>query len=434
ISSTALEILDEACDDKMNLEAVICSFASQRSKFEERFLEEKSLRWGLVLTRLLGSSRRFRSQISLIEEEIKKWSDEYNISYVRLVEDLLNESFTLHQKDDDGTYGRRKYGPHLLRIYSFHPICMGSSQKDSAFWPMLQTIRLARIPQEDSALLAYKSAIWGICHVASSPGGARIVEQHGGIRRIVDIALSNEIYSLRGTAYYALSLVATNRVGANALSHLQWNSLRFGREENWPVLEDWFLNQLYLLKERARRESEDLSEMDDLSGSSNKEEYEDDDNQKTLTPANIDSYFGSTSFDRSSRSSGRNKLSSLFRSLSLSDSASGERVLSRLSEGRQSISRKIKRSLSRRSSIKSSRRDSLLSGKTTSSVESDQESSAPVSCKRLSFSSEVNDESDSIHTDTSPIKAESVNAGLENIDEEDPQDRKSRPTSPRRDA
>uniref|UniRef100_A0A0K2V7N4 Rapamycininsensitive companion of mTORlike [Saccoglossus kowalevskii] n=1 Tax=Lepeophtheirus salmonis TaxID=72036 RepID=A0A0K2V7N4_LEPSM len=426
IYSTALELLDEACDDKMNLEAVICSFASQKNKFKERISKAKSLRWSLILTRFVGSSNGFKllSHINLVEDEIKKWGSEYNLQYVKLVEELLNESFTLHQRDEDGTYGRRKYGPHTVKDLFIPPHLYGQlaiseegleilQRKDSAFWPMLQTIRLARMPDEDKAICTFKSAIWGICHVASSPGGARIVEQHGGIRRIVDIALSNEIYSLRGTAYYALSLVATNRVGANALSSLNWFSLRFGREENWPVLEDWFANQLYLLKERARTESEDVSNEDDDDSSSN---Y-DDDNQKTLTPANIDSYFGSTSFGNTS--SGKSKLTSLFRSLSLSDS-SGERVLSRLSEGRQSLSKKIKKSLSRRSSTKS-RRDSNVSGKTTSSVDTEL-LQAQSSSKRLSFSSEVCDEDGYSLTDHSPVKAESssVNAGLENIDEEDP--------------
>ena len=38
---------------------------------------------------------------SVLENELKKWGTEWNLSYVIILEDLLNDGLTRHQRNDD---------------------------------------------------------------------------------------------------------------------------------------------------------------------------------------------------------------------------------------------------------------------------------------------------------------------------------------------
>jgi hypothetical protein len=85
-----------------------------------------------------------------------------------------------------------------------------------------------------------KSAIWATAHISSSSIGAKWVDKQGGIAALINIAEKCDVYSLRGTAFFALGLAATNKYGCQLLSSNGWCSLRYGRNEQSPVIEDWF--------------------------------------------------------------------------------------------------------------------------------------------------------------------------------------------------
>ena len=82
--------------------------------------------------------------------------------------------------------------------------------------------------------------MWAAAHVALSARGAAWVDARGGVTALVDLAEKCTVFSLKATAFYAIGLVATTRVGCKALAARGWYSLRHGRDERWPVLEDWF--------------------------------------------------------------------------------------------------------------------------------------------------------------------------------------------------
>ena len=58
---------------------------------------------------------------------------------------------------------------------------------------------------------------------------------------LIRIAETSNVLSLKASAFYALSLVATTRHGCQVLASKGWCTLKYGRDEHWPVLEDWFL-------------------------------------------------------------------------------------------------------------------------------------------------------------------------------------------------
>ena len=65
----------------------------------------------MLKTRLLASSTygiKVLNDDSKVEEIFIQWRDLYE-TYVALVEDLINDGFTRHQRDEDLSYGRRRY-------------------------------------------------------------------------------------------------------------------------------------------------------------------------------------------------------------------------------------------------------------------------------------------------------------------------------------
>lgn len=59
----------------------------------------------------------------------------------------------------------------------------------------------------------------------------------GILELITSIAETCPYYSVQAIAIYALSLVSTSRVGADALTSYGWWSLRYKRGDHWPVVQ-----------------------------------------------------------------------------------------------------------------------------------------------------------------------------------------------------
>ena len=114
---------------------------------------------------------------------------------------------------------------------------------EAAFWAML--LRLTEIEASTEALLGEeelleaKAAVWGVASVAASPAAGTLLEQRGALAALVNLAETCPVVSLRGTAYYALGLVATTRPGAVALGQKGWATVRHQRGEAWPIATDW---------------------------------------------------------------------------------------------------------------------------------------------------------------------------------------------------
>ncbi len=274
----ALDLLAEACDDKMNLEAVICAMKDANTRLDRLGLKGVFLR-----TQFLASANGFKMlrQTGFLDDQLQRWREEYNDRYVTLVEEMLSDGFSHHQKNEERIYGRRSHEAHVVRDVFIPPHLYGqlaatesgfeALQQDGCLKQMFVLLRSyagktsdVEIPVRD--LIALRSAIWAICNVSTSPEGASLLERERALPGIVAFAEKSPYYSLRGTSVYALSLVATTRrgkskrymsviingthrtalfrSGTRMLSQYGWCSLRFSRHDKWPVLEEWFANQL----------------------------------------------------------------------------------------------------------------------------------------------------------------------------------------------
>jgi rapamycin-insensitive companion of mTOR len=66
--------------------------------------------------------------------------------------------------------------------------------------------------------LELKAALWGCGHVATSPSGISLLAEQGIVHAVLHLAQNCPVYSVRGTAFYVLGLMATTFEGANLLS------------------------------------------------------------------------------------------------------------------------------------------------------------------------------------------------------------------------
>ena len=267
IASAAVDILDDACDDKMNLEAVVCEF---KTKLPAHHLDAHiGLKFTLFYTRFLTSPSGFKllKELNYIELELRKWSSEYNVAYVAYIEELLNDGFSRHQLNHNGQYGRRSFESHSLRDVFVPPHLYGQLsiakngleilERDSGANSVLRYLvdkshaaqsnaldavgdQVTAISLPASEWVRAKSCIWAVAHICLSARGATWVDQRGGVIALVDFAERCDVLSLQATAFYALGLVATTWFGSKALATRGWFSIRHERDERWPVLEDWF--------------------------------------------------------------------------------------------------------------------------------------------------------------------------------------------------
>ena len=81
----------------------------------------------------------------------------------------------------------------------------------------LQTVVAGGSETNSRAVLLLKVAIWVVCHVASSVAGLTHMANSGALEAVVRLASSASVYTVRGTAFMALSLVATTETGTAVL-------------------------------------------------------------------------------------------------------------------------------------------------------------------------------------------------------------------------
>ena len=71
--------------------------------------------------------------------------------------------------------------------------------------------QLTNAEQNDQDWLQTKSAIWSIANICISHEGVSFIDREGGIDVLIRITETSPVLSLKATAFYALSLVATTR-------------------------------------------------------------------------------------------------------------------------------------------------------------------------------------------------------------------------------
>ena len=322
----ALDILHEACDDKMNLEAVICAFSSR-----EPIIDHLGVKGIYLLIQFISSSNGFKflQQTNMLNKQLQLWAEKLNVKYVASIDELLNDGLTRHQRNDEREYGRRSHESHATRDCFIPPHLYGQLalnndglkmlKAETAFRDMIMLIKETEkdvvIPAEN--LISLRAAIWAVCHVSAAPEGAKWMTEENVILSIISLAESSPQFSVRATCFYALSLVAMTKSGTSLLSSRGWCSLHYGKDERWPVAEELFLAQLERM-EPLWEEKEFLSKNPNIASPEDSSINVDEDNVDSTKES---SFLNESSSSQSSSISRRKRLNKMFRSFSLGNSS-----------------------------------------------------------------------------------------------------------------
>ncbi|XP_062509189.1 rapamycin-insensitive companion of mTOR-like [Corticium candelabrum] len=238
VVNEAMDILDEACDDESYLHTIVLQFPA--------LLHIKD-RGSALFTRFLSVNRGYwyLQSLDYITEEMERWHQDYNKRYVVQTEQRLAECLTGYRKTDEGQYIRRSR-IQLTRLDVFAPVHFYGQlvqlregckllQKQRHLDNFIETLNNSSMTSSD--VLDKKAAIWALGHIGTSHWGVQLLQNQYVIEQLVEVAETSPVLSIRGTAFYALSLIARTKLGSNRLHELGWLCLRHNGEQQWPVTE-----------------------------------------------------------------------------------------------------------------------------------------------------------------------------------------------------
>ncbi|NXB80942.1 RICTR protein, partial [Donacobius atricapilla] len=241
ISSEALDILDEACEDKANLHALI------QMKPALSHLGDKGL---LLLLRFLSIPKGFSylNERGYVTKQMEKWQKEYNLKYVELIEEQLNEALTTYRKPVDGDNYVRRSNQRLQRPHVYLPVHLYGQlvhhktgchllESQSIVTDLSYTVRSPMLDKWEG-IKQLKAALWALGNIGSSNWGLNLLQEENVIPDIMALAQNCEVLSVRGTCVYVLGLIAKTKQGCDILKHHNWDAVRHSRRQPWPVVPD----------------------------------------------------------------------------------------------------------------------------------------------------------------------------------------------------
>jgi len=202
----------------------------------------------------------YPADVSQLDQILELWDTTYNIKYTQLQEVSLSESLTQHRKDERGRYGRRSSSAVKVQDVFVYPHLYGSLVQHKGglnkvlSHPHLNAlIDVVKSGQEESSkdILTLKSAVWALCHVGSSHGGLCHLLATDALQAVIELAEKSTVYTIRGTCFMALSIIASTYSGAMALRTFGWESVYRSHHQKWqssvcPVYDTCRYQQHYL--------------------------------------------------------------------------------------------------------------------------------------------------------------------------------------------
>lgn len=247
VSMEALDILDEACEDKANLHALI------QLKPALSHLGDKGL---LLLLRFLSIPKGFSylNERGYVSKQLDKWQKEYNLKYVDVIEEQLNEALTTYRKPVDGDNYVRRSNQRLQRPNVYLPVHLyGQLVHDKTGCHLLEAQNVVpdlsytvRSPMLDTweGIKQLKAALWALGNIGSSNWGLNLLQEENVIPDILALAQHCEVLSVRGTCIYVLGVISKTRQGCELLKQFGWDAVRHSRRTLWPVTPDEVDTQL----------------------------------------------------------------------------------------------------------------------------------------------------------------------------------------------
>ncbi|KAI8634900.1 Rapamycin-insensitive companion of mTOR, N-term-domain-containing protein [Xylariaceae sp. FL1651] len=228
VCATAVKILEKACNSKPLLEYIVeCRPA----------LDHLGEIGAPLLLRFLSTSigYHYLDGLDYISNEMDDWFLGRNDTYVSLIEASLARSFlehiddhpnrlSIYEDDIDGDQDSH-IPPHFYRELTRTKEGCQLLEDKGHFQEFASTIRDYGMQSDDSELITkVKGCLWAVGNVGCMELGAPFLESTDVVARIVQIAESHDVMSLRGTAFFVLGLISRSVHGLEILSEHGWLS------------------------------------------------------------------------------------------------------------------------------------------------------------------------------------------------------------------
>ncbi|TGJ82017.1 hypothetical protein E0Z10_g6732 [Xylaria hypoxylon] len=229
VCATAVKILEKACNSKPLLEYIVeCRPA----------LDHLGEIGAPLLLRFLSTSigYHYLDGLDYISNEMDDWFLGRNDTYVSLIEASLARSFfesaddnpnrlsMYEDVDGDGDHDSHM-PPHFYRELTRTKEGCQLLEDKGHFQEFASTIREYGMQSDDPELITkVKGCLWAVGNVGSMELGAPFLESTDVVERIVQIAKTHDVMSLRGTAFFVLGLISRSVHGLEILSEYGWLS------------------------------------------------------------------------------------------------------------------------------------------------------------------------------------------------------------------
>ncbi|RCH97274.1 hypothetical protein CU098_004610, partial [Rhizopus stolonifer] len=236
VCQTAVNLLDEACENQTNLELLV--------KYRPSLGHLGEIGNPLLL-RFLSTSTGFRylNVLGYVQKEMDDWFERGNQNYVTQLElslaralinspdkkilnpfeeriDSENDFETLQPGDGltpphfYGELTKTEEGCNLLRQKGHFQL----------FANYVRNFSLDNIDSEES-LRQLKAVLWALGNIGATKNGLPFLEEEDIVKDIVNLAENSQILSLKGTCYFVLGLIAKTQQGVEMLGEIGWESV-----------------------------------------------------------------------------------------------------------------------------------------------------------------------------------------------------------------
>ncbi|KAI1432738.1 Rapamycin-insensitive companion of mTOR, N-term-domain-containing protein [Xylaria sp. CBS 124048] len=229
VCSTAVKILEKACNSKPLLEYIVeCRPA----------LDHLGEIGAPLLLRFLSTSigYHYLDGLDYISNEMDDWFLGRNDTYVSLIEASLARSFfetvddqhhrtSIYENVDVNGDQDGQIPPHFYRELTRTKEGCQLLEEKGHFRDFASTIREHGMQFDDSELITkVKGCLWAVGNVGCMELGAPFLESTDVVENIVKIAEAHEVMSLRGTAFFVLGLISKSVHGLEILTEHGWSS------------------------------------------------------------------------------------------------------------------------------------------------------------------------------------------------------------------
>ena len=231
VCSTAVKILEKACNRKAHLEYIVECRPS---------LDHLGEIGAPLLLRFLSTSIGYHhlDGLDYISNEMDDWFLGRNDSYVGVIEASLAKVFAAENENQvervnlfedveaDADFVDSHVPPHFYRELTRTEEGCKLLKDKGHFGEFVATIQEYGMQHTDDndILTKLKGCLWAVGNVGSMERGAPFLESSNVVERIIETAESHPVMSIRGTAFFVLGLISRSTHGLEILSEHGWDA------------------------------------------------------------------------------------------------------------------------------------------------------------------------------------------------------------------